>query len=38
MHKINLAQKFSLSELVRQQLAKAGYRLAKLLDAIYARN
>jgi hypothetical protein len=24
-------------ELVRQQLAKAGYRLAKLLDAIYAR-
>ncbi len=25
-------------ELVRQQLAKAGYRLAKLLDAIYATN
>jgi hypothetical protein len=25
-------------ELVRQQLAKGGYRLAKLLDAIYARN
>jgi S1/P1 Nuclease len=25
-------------ELVRQQLAKAGYRLAKLLDAIYAKN
>jgi len=23
-------------ELVRQQLAKAGYRLAKLLDAIFA--
>jgi hypothetical protein len=25
-------------ELVRQQLAKAGFRLAKLLDAIYATN
>jgi len=25
-------------ELVRQQLAKGGYRLATLLDAIYARN
>jgi hypothetical protein len=24
-------------ELVRQQLAKAGYRLAKLLDAIYGQ-
>jgi hypothetical protein len=24
-------------ELVRQQLAKAGYRLAKLLDAIYSQ-